>query len=258
MQTIPGAPSSYDIIGDILILEIPEGHEKNEGKIGKHFLEKHKNIKVVLKKVGKHSGKHRTQKLKVIAGEKRKTTQYKENGVVLNLNVESSYFSPRSGTERQRVAKLVKPGEEVLVMFSGIAPYPLVIAKLSKPKSVYGIEINPKAHEFAKQNVMLNKFQDVIKPYKGDVQKVLPKLKKKFDRIVMPLPKTAEKFLPLAKKYAKKNATIHFYDFEKDGEFDKGVEKVKKIFPKVKDLKIVRCGQYAPRVSKICVDFKAP
>lgn len=253
-----GTPSSYDVIGDILILEIPEEHKKNEKKIAEHFLKEHKNIKVVLKKEGRHSGKHRIQKLKILAGERRKTTSYKESGIVLNLNVESSYFSPRSGTERQRVARLVKPGEKVLVMFSGVAPYPLVIAKLAKPEVVYGIEINPKAHEFAKQNVALNKFQDLIKLYKGDVREVLPKLKKKFDRIIMPLPKTAEEFLPLAKSAAKKNATIHFYDFENEAEFDKGIEKVKKVFPNAKELKVVRCGQYAPRVSRICIDFKAP
>jgi hypothetical protein len=32
-------------------------------------------------------------------------------------------------TERKRISELVKPGEKVLVMFSGAAPYVCVIAK---------------------------------------------------------------------------------------------------------------------------------
>ncbi|MFH0752097.1 MAG: class I SAM-dependent methyltransferase family protein [archaeon] len=257
MNKLKGTPTSFDVIGDIAILEIPEEHIKNEKAIAEQFLKDHKNIKVVAKKVGIHSGKYRTQNLKIIAGEKRKTTLHKENGIRMELNVETSYFSPRSSTERARIAGLVKPKEEVLVMFSGVAPFPLVLAKYSKPKVIYAIEINPKAHEFAEKNVKLNKF-DNIKLYLGDVKEVLPKLKKKFDRIVMPLPKTAEEFLPDAKKYAKKGATIHFYTFGQEKEFKEIKKTIKKVFPKVKTIKLVKCGKYAPYTFRVCAEFKAP
>lgn len=254
MKKPKGTPTSFDVVGDILILDIPKGHD--EKKIAKYFLNELKNVKVVVNKIGKHGGKHRTQKLKILAGERRKKTMHKENGIRIELNVETCYFSPRLGTERLRVARLVKPEEEVLVMFSGVAPYPLVIARHAKPKMIHGIEINPQAHAFAERNAKLNKFEN-IKLHLGDVHKVLPKLRKKFDRIIMPLPKTAEEFLPDAKKIAKKGATVHYYTFGQEKEYDEVKQQVRKVFPKAKKMKIVKCGQYSPYTFRLCVEFKA-
>ena len=69
-------------------------------------------------------------------------------------------------------------------MFSGCAPYPLILAKHSPAKSIFGIEINPDAHKFGIENIKLNKFEDKVKLINGDVRKVLPKLKKKFDESI--------------------------------------------------------------------------
>ena len=107
--------TSFDIIGDIAIIQIPDELKKKEKIIGKGVLELQKNVKVALKPKGMHKGVYRVQKMKVIAGEKRKTTEYKESGVRMKLNVEKTYFSPRFGTERLRIAKMVKAGEEVSV-----------------------------------------------------------------------------------------------------------------------------------------------
>ena len=57
--------------------------------------------------------------------------------------------------------ELVEDGESVLVMFSGAAPYPINIVKNSEAKEVYGIEINPIAHKYAKLNLELNKINNV-------------------------------------------------------------------------------------------------
>lgn len=88
----------------------------------------------------------------------------------------------------------------------------------------------------------------------------MPKLNKKFDRILMPLPKGGENFLGLALKYIKKKGIIHFYDFEHEGEFYKAEEKVKKACKeankKFKILNTVKCGQYSPWFYRVCVDFE--
>ncbi|MBN2112320.1 class I SAM-dependent methyltransferase family protein, partial [Candidatus Woesearchaeota archaeon] len=176
-------PSSFDIVGDIIIFaDFPKELKKKEKPIAEKLLELHKNARVVCKKTAKYSGTYRTPKLKIIAGEKRKETTHKENGVSIKLDVEKCYFSPRSSTERKRIAEQIKENEEILVMFSGVAPYPLVIAKNSNPKSVFGIEINPTAHKYAAENVKKNKLDSKITLFKGDVRKIIPKLGKKFDR----------------------------------------------------------------------------
>jgi tRNA (guanine37-N1)-methyltransferase len=254
-------PSSFDIVGDIVIFaEFPKELKKKEKIIAEKLLKLHKNIKVVCKKVGKYSGKFRTPKLKIISGERRKETIHKENNVSIKLHVEKCYFSPRSSTERKRIAEEIKKGEEVLIMFSGVAPYPLVIAKNAKPKTVYGIEINPKAHEYAEFNVKKNKLETTVKLFKGDVRKVMPKLNKKFSRVAMPLPRSAENFLDLAIKAVKKKGTLHFYDFLNETEFNLAVQKVEEACKKAKKeckiQNIVRCGQFGPGIFRLCVDVK--
>ena len=252
-------PRSFDVVGDLLIFSgFPEGLEKKEKIIGEILLKNFKNINVVLKKSKKFSGKYRLPKYKILAGARRKKTIHKESGCQFKLHIEKTYFSSRLSTERLRIASQVKTGEQILVMFSGCAPYPIVISKNSNPKIIYGIEMNPDAHKYALENLRLNKINNV-KLYCGDVKKILPKLKKKFDRIVMPLPKTGEEFLPLALKYIKKSGTIHYYTFSHEDEINKVKKIIKNICKESKKKctmkKIVKCGQYSPRVYRICIDL---
>lgn len=249
-------PRSFDVVGDILIFsDFPDELKKKEKIIGQTILKSMKNVQVVCKKTKLHSGVFRTKKVRILAGAKRKTTVHKENNVKVSLNVETCYFSPRLSNERLRIANLVRKGESVFVMFSGVAIYPLVISKNTQAKEVYGVEINPSAHKFAEENVKINKANNV-KLFLGDVKKVVPKLKKKFDRIIMPLPKSAEEFLDIALKSAKKGAVIHFYDFLFEQDLNQVIDKIKKHCKKCKIIKIVKCGQYSPRKYRICVDFK--
>lgn len=251
---------SFDTLGDIAIIEIPEQLEKKEKLIGETLLKINKQINVVCKKQGIHSGTFRTQKLKIIAGQRRKTTEYKENNVKIRLHAEKVYFSPRLSSERKRIMQQVKKDESVLIMFSGVAPYCLVIGKNTKAKEIYGIEINPEAHKFALENIKLNKLENKIKLFNGDVRLILPKINKKFDRIAMPLPKSAEDFLDTALDASKKGTIIHFYDFLKKEEFEKAKEKIKKACElknkKYRILGVNKCGSFGPGKFRICVDFK--
>lgn len=253
-------PSSYDVVGDMLIFaDFPKELKKKEKAIAESFLAQHKNIKTIAKKTKKYSGKYRLPKLKIIAGKRKKETLHKENNISLKLNVEKVYFSPRISNERLRISKLIKPNESILVMFSGCGVYPLVISKNTKTKEIYGIEINPIAHRYAVENQFLNKLKN-IKLFKGDVKNILPKINKKFDRILMPLPKGAESYLKLALSKIKKKGVIHFYDFLKENEFALAMEKIKSICKKknlkYKILDIVKCGQFSPYVFRVCIDFK--
>lgn len=253
-------PRTLEQIGSILILEIPEELELKEKVIAQAFLETKKNVRTVVKKHLAHSGEYRLRKVKIIAGEKTKEAVYQENGIRLKIDLEKAYFSARLANERLRIAKQIKKGEDVLVMFSGAAPYPLVLAKNSPLKSVYGIEINPSAHQLALENVELNKLENRIKLFQGDVRVILPKINKKFDRILMPLPKTGELFLGEALNKARKGTILHLYAFLEEKKIKEEAEKIRKICQNykhpVKILRTIKCGQFSPYVFRLCFDLK--
>lgn len=253
-------PQSQEVVGTILILEISPELEKKEKIIAEAYLKHSKNILTVVKKEEVHEGDYRLRKVKVLAGKKSKETVHQENGVKIKLDLEKTYFSARSSNERLRIAKQVKKGEEVLVMFSGAAPYPLVIAKNSPAKKVYGIELNPWAHQYALQNVELNRGAGRVIILEGDVRTVLPTLRRQFDRIIMPLPKTGEDFLEVALSTAKKNGMIHFYAFLREEEIPAEKVRIRKICAglghPVRILRSVKCGQFSPYVFRVCFDLK--
>jgi tRNA (guanine37-N1)-methyltransferase len=253
-------PGSFDVVGDIAIFnEFPSELKKYEKIVAKSLMEIQKNIKVVCKKSKKYSGKFRTAKLTILAGEKRKETTHKENGFIFMLDVEKVYFSTRSGTERARISSLIKPNENVLVMFSGCGPFTVQTAK--KAAKIVSIEANPIGHKYEVKNIELNKIRNAT-ALKGDVKKVIPLLKAKkesFDRIIMPLPKTAILFLKDALKVAGKNCVIHLYTFGGEEQHSEIVDTItsecRKAGRKCKILQIIKAGEYAPRINRLCVDI---
>jgi tRNA (guanine37-N1)-methyltransferase len=246
-------PTSFDVVGDIAIFnDFPKELKSKEKLIAKKLLEIHKNIKTVAKKSKIYSGKLRTPKITIIAGEKRKTTIHKESNCSFALDVEKCYFSTRSSSERLRITKKIKKGESILVMFSGVAPLPCVLSKNTNAKEIYAIELNNTAHKFAKENLKLNKINNITL-YQGDVKTILPKLKKRFDRILMPLPKNAPDYLDLAKKALKPKGTIHLYTFSNQRDFKLLKKKYKQQF---KSVSLIKAGHYAPGTFRICLDLK--
>jgi len=248
-------PTSFDIIGDIAILEIPDELQSKKKAIGEALLTTFKNIKTAAAKKTKIGTEYRTRELEILAGEPRKETEHREHGCIYRLNVETCYFSPRLGSERLRVAEQCKPGERILVMFAGVGPYTVLIAKRTKPKEICAIELNPEAVRYLEENSRINKVN--IHSVLGDVKKETPKLGE-FDRIIMPLPKDAGDFLDVALPALKKGGVIHFYDFSHNEE--ESIEKVKEICAglnqKIEVLNAVKCGSYSPHMYRICVDFR--
>jgi len=254
---------SFDVIGDIAIVDIPKGLKKKEKLIAKTLLN-YNNIKTVLKKASNVQGRLRTRKLLWLAGEKRKETIHKESGCRFRVDVETCYFSPRLGTDRLDVAKKVKRGEKVLVMFSGVGPAPIVIAKHSKAKEVWSVEISRKASKYAEENIKLNKLMNVHH-IQGDVKRVLPKIIKKvgkFDRIMMARPQLKYTFLKEAFSASKKGTVIHMHDFLFVQEIPKiTLEKIEdelKKFKKFKHYKFLgwkKAGEIAPRKLRARIDF---
>ena len=270
-------PRAFDVLGNIAIVNFPDDFKKSDHhrRTPKNFrkkflqgakkdfaeklLKEQKSITTVLEKIGKVKGRLRKIKTKHLAGEKTKEVLYKENGCVFRFNIDTTYFSPRLSNERNKIASKIKKHDEVLVMFAGVAPFSIVIAKNSKAKKVYSNEINREANKYAKLNVELNKVKDKVEIVSGDVKRIANTLGKSFDVIVMPRPRLKDSFLEQAFMLSKKNTRIYYYDFCKIGEEKLIVEKIKqeakKFRKKIKILKVKKAGQIAPYKSRVRVDF---
>lgn len=254
-------PKSFDVLGNIAILKFSRDEKKkNKIAVARKMLSEHKSITTVLEKSDKIKGRLRTFKTDYLAGKKTKTALYRENNCVFKFDVDDTYFSPRLSNERNEVAKQVKKSEKVLVLFAGVAPYSIVIAKTAKPQVVYSVELNKKASKYAIENVKLNKLNNVI-VIQGDVKKVIPKLvreKIKFDRVVMPRPQLKDSFLKETFKVIRKNGIINYYGFgESEKEILNEINKAcKESKVKIKVIKIKKAGDIAPYRFRYRIDFK--
>lgn len=257
-----GIFSSYDIVGDIAVLEIPDNLRAKEMEIADVLLRTNGNIKVVLRKEGGMEGEYRVRRFSFLAGENRTETTYVEHGVRMHLDLAKVYFSPRLSHERGRIAAHVRAGEKVLVMFAGVGPFALVIAKKQKDAKVVGIELNPEAVRYFLENITLNGMEGRVEAVLGDVRKVVPGRFAGFaDRVLMPLPKNAEDFLDVALLAAKKGGIIHFYTFvnRKDGKEaaeKKVFEAAKKAGRKIEIIESREVRPFSPSTVQIVVDFK--
>lgn len=248
---------AYDIIGDIAVVSITPGLERYENEIAQAILAIHKNVRVIFKRDGTCSGDHRTIPLAHLAGPIRTETTSKEFGVKLLLDLEKVYYSVRLAGERKRIAEAVQPDEHVLVMFSGVAPYPLMIAKFSEAASITGIEVNLVAHSYGMINLELNKANN-IELIHGDVRSKITKTNRKYDRIVMPLPYRSKEFLNCAVNALLPGGTLHLYVFDSRDNFDELVlfinEQVIRSGRTLISSTVTLCGHNSPTSYRVCVD----
>ena len=250
--------SSYDLLGEMAIVEIPASLTDKETQIAGAIMRLNKRVKFVAKRVGRYCGEFRTVKHQTILGEAQNEIEIVESGVRFLLNPQKVYFSPRMGNERRRIASLVQQGEDVLVMFSGIAPYPLIISQYSKARSITGVEKNLDAHEYAKKSLQLNKSLRNVVLHGGDVSEILPHLDSCFDRVVMVLPIKGEVYLPHALKLLKPGGHLHFYDMQFPERFGDSIEKVtisaSVQHRRVAQSTVTKCGHCGPQCYRVCVD----
>jgi tRNA (guanine37-N1)-methyltransferase len=251
---------SFEIIGEVAIVEIPE-ERKDERSIARDIMRNHPRVRTVLRKTSEREGILRLRRFKPIIGSMTETV-HKEHGCSFMLDPTKVYFSPRESTERERIAGMVRRKEDVMVFFSGVGPYCIIISKKAGVKSVHGIEMNPKAHEYAVENARINRVGDVFVPILGDVKEKSRKFFGRMDRVVMPLPKEGYRFLHQAIRCIKpEGGVVHFYYIEHENELWKNSVPLvrragEKAGRKVRIMKRRRVLPYGPGSWKVCIDFR--
>ena len=255
-EEIENLRTSFDTIGDIVILEIPDNLAEKKQIIGDAALEFTKRKAIYMKKSAV-KGTTRVRDLEFLSGVDDSVTIHKEHGARLKLDVREVYFSPRLATERKRVMESVVDGEKILDMFCGIGPFPIVIAR-NKNVDITAVDINPQAIRYLNENIRLNKLKGRIRTYCGDVRQVSDTLNSKFDRIIMNLPGLAYTFLDVGVDLIEDGGIINYYEFSDS--YETGIKRINDACKKAgKEAEIINCRKVkstSPGEWHVAIDAK--
>jgi len=173
-------PRRWQILGDLVLVNIWPQIEHLKRQIGQGLLQLYPRCRSVLWDKGVY-GRLRTPEVEVIAGGATETL-HKENYCKFALDARLVMFSAGNFAERLRMAK-IGAGEAVLDMFSGIGQLCIPMAVHARPSSIVAIELNPAAYHYLKQNIALNRVNEIIRPVCGDCAEI--KSTHQFDRVIM-------------------------------------------------------------------------
>jgi tRNA (guanine37-N1)-methyltransferase len=251
-------PKAYDMIGDIVIIDIPDEVSRYKKAIGSSLLKLFPSINSVYRKASSVSGEFRTRELDLIAGEEKCKTIHIEYGVKISVNVCETYFSPRLGEEHRRVADSAKEDECIVDLFAGVGSFPLHIAKNHKA-DIYAIDINKCAIECLKESISMNKLIGTIYPIHGDCREAIKSISKA-NRVIMNLPSRSREFIDVACNIIEPGGTLYFYFFteEKNSKeglsemLDKELAKSSWKIDEIIDFRKVR--ESAPREIQACLE----
>jgi len=253
--------SGVDVVGDIAIVRLAEFSASEKKGVALALLGELKSVRVVMEQEGGIEGEYRLRRLKHIVGERRTLTVHRENGCAFRVDVAKCYFSPRLSTERLKIASLVKPRERVLNMFAGVGPFSIPIAKMQGAR-VTSCELNAYAAKLHVENDRLNKVEGLVEVIAGDALDLPDVTKPGFDRVLMPLPSEADRFLPTALKLAKKGGTIHYYrhilgqDEAEAAEALRG--ELSGLLPRRTEYSVRRVREVGPRWVEMAAEIRAP
>ncbi|MDH7511034.1 MAG: hypothetical protein QHH04_08355 [Methanolinea sp.] len=244
-------PSGYQIVGDIAVISLPDELRDYDNLIASAILSRHGNVRTVLNRRPIPRGDFRVPEIRVIAGEGTTTTTCREFGFSYRLDLSRVFYSSRLASERQRIAGLVRPGENVLVPFAGVGPFVVPIA--ARGATVTAIENNPASVRFLRENLERNHVAKNVTVVDGDFYEVAGSLWPGYDRAVLPAPYRRDDALPVGSRLVKGGGTIHMYTFGKSGAGNELSRKYEDLGFGVK--RIRRCGNVAPGICRYALDL---
>jgi len=257
---ILGFDPSYERLGDIAIID--EDDPARASDIATGILDSDLPVAAVVDRASKVKGDLRVRDWDVVAAADdaaRPVTEtvHREYGFEYLLDISEVYFSPRLATERHRVTEQVAAGEQAVDMFAGVGPFAIPMA--ARGATVVGVDLNPAAVEYLRENARRNGVADRMTAIEGDVRDVAADYDDWADRIVMNLPHSADDFLDAAVTLAGDDCTLHYYDIQhEDDPFGPGERAIREAAEgydvEVLTRHVVR--SYAPHELNVCLDVR--
>ncbi len=265
-EELSALPRGFQTIGDVAIIKLKPQLLENKKLIAEKYLDLLPSMKSIYLNSGRVKGQFRTpEKIEFLVGVDNPIVKHKEHGVTYKFDFTKIMFSMGNLNERKFLATLVKEDEVVVDMFAGIGYFSLPIAKHSKPKKIFSIELNPESFKYLAENIKLNHFMDTITPINGDSKIEVINLSNsglKADRVIMGVFPAPKDFIKEALTLAKVEGTTYHYE----GIVDK--EKYLNLFNEFKEIaekSDFKCDllakrfvkSYGPGLYHVVLDIKA-
>ncbi|HPR42431.1 MAG TPA: class I SAM-dependent methyltransferase family protein [Candidatus Methanofastidiosa archaeon] len=246
-------PSSYEVVGGIMLLGVPPSLERFKRVVAEAYLEVIGVDSVMGKK--RISGEFREPGHELLAGDGT-VTVHRENGIRYKIDLSRLMFSSGNINERIRMSKVKNVGH-VVDMFAGIGYFSLPLAKHVGSR-VTALEKNPVSYGYLLENIRINRLEDLITAMNIDCRDYDgPDAK----RIVMGYVRETEKYLEKALGIAADGCIIHFHQTLPD----KGLEvrlreqlgaASTRASCELEVLGVRKVKKYSPGVSHIVADLR--
>ncbi len=188
---VPRVP--FDVIGDVALVQIPEGLEGHERTVARALMKFQKGIRAVFEK-GPVRGRFRVRELKRLAGEGPPVTVHREHGYELEVDLSRCYFNPRLATERRLLARdVVEPGDKVYDACAGVGPISVAVSRFVEDVELTCSELNPVAYRYLLKNLARNDVNG--RAFIGDCREVA-RLIDPHDVVIVNAPTVSHELVP--------------------------------------------------------------
>jgi tRNA (guanine37-N1)-methyltransferase len=201
-------PRAFDVIGDVVLLRLPEDLRPHGPAVGEALLHFVPGARLVGLDLGVH-GEARVRRLVRLAGEGPWSTQHRENGLTLNVDLEHAYFSPRLAREHALVAQQVRSSERVLDFACGVGPFAAHIVRDARAREVVAVDSNPAAIALA--GVNLSRAGPSGRAVLDTIESFAPSAGT-CERAILNLPHGGVKYLTSVGATVARGGSLHYYE----------------------------------------------
>jgi tRNA (guanine37-N1)-methyltransferase len=212
-------PRSFDVIGDIVLLRLPESLLPRKQEVGEALLRFVPGSRLVGLDHGVH-GPERRRSVERIAGSGPWRTRHAENGVELEVDVERAYFSPRLAREHARVAEDVRDGDRVYDLCCGVGPFSVTIAHLGRASRTTAVDANPDAIALLGATLVRRRYGGRVVPVLARLEEFLPEAPP-VERVVLNLPHEGIKYLISVARTVATQGRLYYYEVVNRSELPK-------------------------------------
>ncbi|ADM11346.1 putative methyltransferase [Encephalitozoon intestinalis ATCC 50506] len=208
-------PSSFEIVGSIIHLNLDEEQMKYKNVIGQVVHDK--TGRTVITKIGQISNEYRSFDLEVIGGDPVLETIHREGDILFCIDYRNVYWCSKLQSERMILVKKFQVGDVVCDPFCGVGPVSL--AALKKGCRVYSNDLNSHAIECLRKSIKINKLDPKkIEIFNLPAAEFLEKMAgREVDHFFLNLPEYSLDYLQKISAWGNKSL-VHCYFFCKSNE----------------------------------------